>query len=186
MNIRTLFASLALVALLLAPTAAAHKTTYSDDGKIKIVWGFRNEPATTWTKTDLDLILTDNVTGAPITGATETIQHAALEYGEEELDLELEAQHGQVGRYTSQVVTLTRPGYYTLHLEGTINDANPYEAATEIAALKARLDALEAKADTQSSTPATVTAQTPTSQTPGFTFVALLGAVAVLLALRRK
>jgi hypothetical protein len=112
--------ALGVLALVLAPTAAAHKTTFSSDGKIKIVWGFLNEPAVTYTKTGLDLALTDNATGAPITGAAETLE-AHLKWGEQEHEFEdLRAQVGKPGSYTD-VITLTQPGLYTLVLHGTIN-----------------------------------------------------------------
>lgn len=117
------FLAIAFTAMLVVgfvPTAAAHKTTYTEDGKIKIVWGFLNEPAVTWTKTGLDLILSDNATGAPISGASETLE-AHLIWGDDELHFEhLRAQHGKPGGYTD-VVTLTQPGLYSLKLHGTIN-----------------------------------------------------------------
>ena len=37
----------ALAVLLVAPVAAAHATAYTPDNKIKIVYGFTNEPAVT-------------------------------------------------------------------------------------------------------------------------------------------
>ncbi|HEX2021430.1 MAG TPA: hypothetical protein VHH36_01855 [Candidatus Thermoplasmatota archaeon] len=187
-------ATLGLAALmLLAPTAAAHKTTYTDDGKVKITWGFLNEPAITMTKTGLDLILTDNLTGVPLEGVEGTL-NASLVYGAEVHEFgDFRAQHGQKGRYTD-VVTLTRPGLYSLRLVGAINgtsvdvtipgaheihgieetyfpalpEASSVDAlAAEVAALKAQVAQLQAKAATQASTPAPVVSQDGSAASQG-------------------
>lgn len=114
------FALVATLALAIVPTAAAHKTVYTTDGKIKIAWGFLNEPAVTWTKSGLDLVLADNATGAPITGAADTIE-VHLKYGDKELHLDdLAGRFGAPGAYT-QAVTLTKPGLYAINIHGTIN-----------------------------------------------------------------
>lgn len=205
-------------ALILAPTAAAHKTTYSADGKVKIVWGFLNEPAVTMTKNGLDLVLSDNATGAPITNAQAL--HAELTYGgaHEELLMTLSNQFGKPGGYTA-LVTPSKPGLYTLHLKGDINgsevdmeiaaahDVRSIEETyfpelehedgekdgtaallAQVEALESRIAALEAKAQTQSQTPASVTQQ-PTasaSDVPGFGALLAALAVALAVALRRR
>lgn len=212
MNRLTPLALLAVVALALSPVAAAHKTTYTPDGSVKVVWGFLNEPAVTMTKTGLDLTLTDNATGAPIEGAEGTLD-VSLRYGEEVHRFDdFRAQHGQKGKYTG-VVTLTQPGVYYLVLKGTLNGtavdleipsqheiagieetyfpayepADVAALAAKVAALEAKVAALESKAATQSDTPATVTRQDDDVPAPGVLLVlAALGAVAVALALRRR
>lgn len=207
-----LLALLGAVALSLAPTAAAHKTAYTSDGKVKIVWGFLNEPAVTWTKTGLDLVLTDNATGAAISGAESTVE-VHLKRGEQEIHLEdLRAQFGRPGAY-SQPITLTKPGLYALVLHGKINDTDvdmtieaaheveaieetffpaleesPYAAGgadgARIAALEAKVAALEARAKTASETPTDVTAQT--APVPDLALaLALALVVAIALARRR-
>lgn len=215
------FATLIALMFAFAPAASAHKTAYTPDGKIKIVWGFLNEPAVTWTKTGLDLRISDNVTGAPILGAADTME-VHFRIGDEEMHFEdLAAQFGTPGAYT-QVVTLTQPGLYSIVIHGTINGTtvddmmisaahevngvdetffpkpseNPFETgnpsalSTEVAALKARIDALEAKIKTQSQTPATVTPQPSVSGSapaPGLGMIALAAAiVGAALILRRK
>lgn len=118
-----LLTALVAIALLLAfaPTASAHKTSYSADNKIKVVWGFLDEPALAHVKNGLDLRLSDNATGAPIAGVTSATLHVELHYGDHEWEFEdFGAQFGSPGRYTG-VVTPTRAGLYKLHLEGTIN-----------------------------------------------------------------
>jgi MYXO-CTERM domain-containing protein len=181
---------LALAALLLAaPLASAHKTVYTSDDKFKLTFGFLNEPAVTWTKTGIDLIITDNVTGGPVDGADKTL-NASLVYGDQSRDLALKPQFGTHGRYTD-VITMTRPGLYKLHLVGKVN-------GTTVDVL---IPQVEATPDikTQATTPATVISQTPGSSTPasstpatkpapGFEPVmafAVLGVVA-LLVLRRR
>lgn len=217
---KTILGILAIATLLLAVsgTASAHKTAYSPDGKVKIVWGFVNEPAVSMTKNGLHLALSDNLTGAPITGAESL--HAELKYAgaDEERELPLSAQFNVPGAYTS-VVTPSKPGLYTLHLKGTINGSevdleipashdvtaieetyfpeieaaetgDTAELVAQIQALTARVSALEAKAQTQSNTPATLTPQ-PTAggnDTPlsAGIVLAALGAVALALAMRRR
>lgn len=216
MRLRTLIMITLLVALTLAvtPSASAHKTTYSPDGKVKIVWGFLNEPAVSMTKNGLHLALSDNATGAPITGAESL--HAELKYAgaDEERLLTLATQFNVPGAYTS-VVTPSKPGLYTLHLKGTINgsevdleipgshdvvaieetyfpeleDTDGTALVAQIDALTARISALEAKAQTQSNTPATLTPQ-PTGRAdtalPAGIALAALGTVALALTMRRR
>lgn len=188
-----------MLAVASAGSAEAHKTTYSADGKIKIVWGFLDEPAVTMTKTGLDLILTDNATGAPIDGVTSSSLTVEMHKGDAEWQFkDFGAQYGQHGRYTG-VITLTEPGLYVLHLTGTINGtdlgpdgieipgAHPVEdindtyfpprnstdtSATiaklqsDVKALQDAVAALNAKAETRSTTPATVS-PAPTKRAPG-------------------
>lgn len=204
MHPRATLATLLALGLLLtaaAGTAAAHKTTYSADGKVKIVWGFLNEPAVTWTKTGLDLILSDNATGAPLEGADKTLD-ASLVLGDQVHPFEdFAPQHGQKGRYTD-VITLTRPGLYSLRLQGTINGSavdltipaqhevsdvketyfpeadGPSQTAARLKALEDQVAALKANAQTQAETPATLTPQGPAkNDTPA---AGLLGALAVV------
>lgn len=212
MHPRATLATLLALGLLLtaaAGTAAAHKTTYSADGKVKIVWGFLNEPAVTWTKTGLDLILSDNATGAPLEGVEKTLK-ASLVLGDQVHAFEdFGAQHGQKGRYTD-VVTLTRPGLYSLRLEGTINgsavaltipaqhevsdvketyfpDADgPSQLAARLKALEDQVATLKATQQTQATTPAPVNEQKNDTPAPGpLAVLALLGVAALALARRR-
>ena len=121
---------------------------------------------------------------------------------------------GTNGNYTStNSVVLTQPGIYTLVLTGEINGTpvdlsipatHEYGALQElmfpsevelgggadVAALEARIAALEAKVATQSQTPAPVVTQTPASEGsapvpgPGLALVAL-GVLAAILVSRR-
>lgn len=212
MTPRTLLTTLVALGLLLtaaAGTASAHKTAYTPDNKVKITWGFLNEPAVTWTKTGLDLILRDNATGAPIEGADKTL-NASLVLGDAAHAFELSPQHGadKKGSYTD-VVTLTRPGLYGLRLTGTINgsavdmtipaqheitdvqetyfpDADgPAQLAARLKALEDQVGALKATQKAQTDAPATVTTQ---KNTPAAGLVPTLGllAVAALLLARRR
>lgn len=224
-TIRTLATALALSTVLLlafAPTAAAHASANSADGNVRVTWGLLEEPGFTNEKTRLDLIIRENATGAGIGGLTaENITELALHYGEEEYDLgNITVNRGVKsgafagpGNYTSQFyVYLTRPGIYTLHIQGTIAGSevdleipatHEYEPMTEImfpekiepggagdlSALEARIAALEAKTQTMAQTPATLTPQDtapPTKDAPALgVLVVMAAAVAVALA-RRK
>lgn len=123
MSLKKLTIPLLLVLLAVSMgTASAHKTVTTEDGLTKVTWGFLNEPATTFTKSGLDLILRDNATNGGIPGGVANLT-GELRYGDEKIDLVLAPQHGREaeGRYTSQVITLARPGLYTLYLKGSIN-----------------------------------------------------------------
>lgn len=220
-----LFGALAtLVLVAVAASASAHATAYSADGKIKVTWGWTNEPATTMTKNGLDLILRDNATGAGLSGMGNANLTVEIIYGDEVMTLErIKPQHGREaeGRYTGpHPITPTAAGIYTLHIAGTINgsavdltipanhEMDPIEdtfwptqlpgtadLARELDALKAenvdltaRLAALEAKATTQSQTPAPVTNQEPASNNPipGIGLLGLLAVGVLVIAFRRR
>lgn len=209
---RSQVAILALAALLLAaPLASAHATAYSSDGQFKVTWGFLNEPAVTWTKTGLDLIITDNSTGGPVDGAEKTL-NATLLYNDQSHPFSLSPQFGAHGRYTD-VITMTRPGVYKLHVTGSINgtavdltipakeethDVNgtyfpdpvgtPLDVKQRIGDLQNQIDALREQLAAKSATPATVISSPPAKPTPGFEAVLALGVLAVVaaVALRRR
>lgn len=209
MKLRAVAALLALALLAAVPTAAAHKTAYSADGKIRIVWGFLDEPAVTMAKNGLDLRVVDNATGYAIPDLQDDLQ-AELHYGEEHLEMDLTGQFGKPGSYTF-TVTPSRPGVYALHLAGTVNGteldleipgAHALEAieetyfpkveaadnaalAEKVATLEAKVAALEAKAKAQSETPTPVSSVSG-KDAPGFGVLAALGAVAVVVLLRRR
>lgn len=208
---RSLVAAL-ILSLALAPIASAHKTTYTEDGKVKVLWGFLNEPAVTMDKTGIDLVLTDNATGAAILGADETLE-VRLRHGAEEIRLDdLGARFGAPGAYT-QVITLTKPGLYTLVLDGTINgthvqmaipaahevapisetyfpemaSADAAALAAKVAELETKVAALEAKAATRSTTPVPpVTQGGLGNDAPALGLVGALTALGVVLLLRRR
>lgn len=123
-------ATIALLCLAAAPTASAHASKNSADGKIRVTWGFLEEPAYTGQKLRVDLIIRDNATMAGIGGLNSThITELSLHLGEEEYDLgNITAYRGAKtgafagdGNYTaSNPVWLTKAGVYVLHIKGTI------------------------------------------------------------------
>lgn len=140
-----------LLALALTPSAAAHASATSADGKVKITWGLLEEPGFTHEKNRLDLIIRDNATNAGIGGiAPENITELSLRFSGEEYPLgNVTANRGVksgafagAGNYTSaKYVYLTKPGIYTLHIKGTIAGSavdldipatHEYEPMTEI------------------------------------------------------
>lgn len=206
-----LLALLAVLAIALAPAASAHTSKTSEDGKVRVTWGWTREPAATNTLNALDLVIRDNETSAGIGGLEKENLTVEIRYGDEVLHIEkLATQFGKgPGNYTgSHPITPTKPGIYTLHLRGTIAGSSvdveipanhemtditetmfPAPAAGgDLAALEARIAALEAQAKTASETPATTTPDTGRSPVPGFGMLpalAVLG-VAALLVLRRR
>lgn len=207
-----IFTTLLLAALVPAAGAHASQTAGTGADVYRITWGLQNEPATTWQKTGLDLIIVNNATRGGVPGLHHTL-NATLIYLEDELTMPLEPQHGreQEGRYTFEhPVTLTRGGLYSLRVEGTINGtavnltipaAHPYhdieetffpEAPSPFSAaggdLQAEIDALQARIaalEAQADAQATQPADVvPTNTTPGASLaLALAGVAVVALAL---
>lgn len=203
-------AALALVLSAACGSAAAHKTAYSPDGKVKIVWGFLDEPAVTYRTTGIDLSLRDNATGAPLEGAEKTLD-ATLVLGGETYAMDISPQSDRKGWYTD-AVTLTRPGLYSLRLVGSVNGstfdvtipaqhevsdvsetyfpqaAGPGELAAQVKALQDEVAALKAQKQTQSATPTPLTDQGGSKGVPAPGALAALAvlAVAALLVARRR
>lgn len=126
-----LAAAALLIAVVPAP-ASAHASKTTEDGKIRIVWGWLEEPAFSETKNRLDLSIRDGATGAGIAGLTSAnITKLAISYGESQYSLgNLSAYSGAKsgtfagpGNYTAtNHVYLTRPGLYVLHIAGTVQN----------------------------------------------------------------
>lgn len=129
MNFRFAAALLAL-ALLALPTAAAHASRTTDDGKYRVTWGWLEEPAHLGEKLRLDLIIRDNATGAGVGGLTAAnITEVTLVYGESTYDFgDVAAYRGPKtggfageGNYTGAVPVLpTREGIYALRIKGDV------------------------------------------------------------------
>lgn len=189
MKLRIAAATLLVACLALAPTAAAHASKTSGDGKVRVTWGWTGEPAVTMSKNGLDLVIRDNATGAGIGGLEKANLTVSLHHGEDELHVEtLATQSGKgPGNYTaSHAITPTKPGLYTLHVTGTIAGSqvdleipathemesieetyfppmasgDAAALAQKVATLEQKVAALEAKAQAQSTTPTDVTPQT--------------------------
>lgn len=129
----------ALLAAVLAPTAAAHTTVFSDDGRYRIVVGQLEEPVITRQKTGLDLCFTLNTTAREpvsiqVADFQEPAGHATLVGpGGEELSGILRTQFGRPGCYQfEEPYVLTKPGQYTLSLKGQVNGT-----AIELSGVKA-------------------------------------------------
>ncbi|MEA3199470.1 MAG: hypothetical protein QOE90_898 [Thermoplasmata archaeon] len=207
------FAILTILATLaLLPVASAHMTAYSSDNKWKFVYGFLNEPSSTYTKNGLDLRVFDNATGALLPGLESNLT-ASLTYTNQTFTFsDFGGQFGKPGYYTG-TVTPTAPGTYKLHLTGSINGSavdvtippkedvhelkdsffpkasSPADQDARIAVLESQVQALQAKLATQASTPATVQpSATPAKGVPGFEVALTLGVLAVLgaIVLRRR
>lgn len=120
----------ASVALAAIPSAAAHTSLNSSDGKIRVTWGFLEEPALVGQKLKLDLIIRDASTQAGIGNLTAAeVTELSLHYGDAEYDFgNISAYRGAKtggfagpGNYTgANAIILTQPGVYTLHIVGTI------------------------------------------------------------------
>lgn len=129
-----------LSALLLIPTillfasaggAAAHASKNSSDGKVRVTWGWLNEPANAGEKLRVDLVIRDSATGAGIGGLTAAdFTELTLHYGEEEYALGNVTTYtgpkggtfAGPGSYTASVAVIpTREGIYELHIKGIVN-----------------------------------------------------------------
>lgn len=108
-----------------SPLAAAHERYESPDGKYQIVLGEQGEPVYTYDFTNLDVIVSEIETGGPVPGVNATVEATLIAPGGEELSMELEPQHGEVGRYQfADEYILTQPGQYKVRLEGDINGSD--------------------------------------------------------------
>jgi hypothetical protein len=116
---------LALVlALLLAPAAAAHTSVFSSDGKYRIVVGQLGEPVVTYAKTGLDLCIQMNTTARPPAPGVNpgALTATLVSPGGERLSQPLTVQFGRSGCFQFQdPYILTEPGQYTVDLQGSIN-----------------------------------------------------------------
>ncbi|HVL87342.1 MAG TPA: hypothetical protein VM681_04940 [Candidatus Thermoplasmatota archaeon] len=191
-----------LAVLALAGGAQAHRTAYTPDDRIRLVYGSLGEPLYTFQKSGLDLGIFDNATDAPVTGLGADVEagtpariNVSLLYGGARLDLTptMVAQHGRNGWYTYPYV-LTQPGVYSLRIEGTINGTvvqltiPPLHEVRELDEImwparaplpdeqQAQLDALRADFD------AALARMDRTRGLPGFEGPAVLLAVAAALA----
>lgn len=123
-------AALLVACLALAPTAAAHASQTTPDGKYRITWGWLNEPVHLGEKLRLDLIIRDNATGAGVGGLTPAnITEVSLVYADSTYSFgNITAYRGPKtgafggdGNYTGAVPVLpTREGLYSLRIKGDI------------------------------------------------------------------
>lgn len=203
MHLKLLPAALVLLLVAAAAPVEAHASQNSADGKVRVTWGWINEPAVTDAPNRLDLVLRTADTREPILDANGSIT-VELHHGEEELvvsKIVANAAKGN-GSYTSEhLITPTAGGIYTLHITGTIagspidleipathamapiedtyfpaKDAAPGDTSAleaRIAALEAKVTALEAKADTQATTPATLSPQPTPASSAPMPFLGL-------------
>jgi hypothetical protein len=196
---------LSLIAVL--PAASAHATIYSDDGKIRFVYGNLGEPVYTNVKTGLDIIISDNATGAPITGL-ESVAHGepvpprinvTIRYGgpggpTKDITNDFRAQFGRAGAYTHPI-TYTREGLYYLLIRGNINGtfydvtlapAHPIDSEAAImwpdvpADDDSRLDDLESRIEELEKD------ADGSSPGPGALAIVLAGVVAAILVRRHR
>lgn len=206
----TTMAGLATV-VLLSGAAAAHATHFSPDGKIKFVYGNLGEPVYTFVKTGIDLGISDNTTGAPISGL-ESVAHGEpvpptltvkIRYGAEggptkDITNDFRSQFGKAGWYTHPII-YTRPGLYSLVVSGTINGttlnefvlapAHEIASPTEIMWPDEAMDDSDQDAKIQELEDkiAQLEGQEARATAPGAGPLALVGTLAVpLLVLRRR
>lgn len=211
--LRSVALAAAAFLLLFVPTATAHTTVGTADGKYLVTAGNLDEPVTTFTKTGLDLIIRANQTGnAGITGAHLTLDATLIAPNGEELSEPLEGQFGEPGSYTFEdPYFLTLPGEYFLRVKGKINETDvdlrilvgsgPIPAAEEltfpdeiqsekqlqqrIADLEKRLADLQVQVDAMGSD----AEKKDGGSAPGtdsFTMLLLLATVGVVLARSRR
>jgi hypothetical protein len=99
-----------------ASVASAHG--HEQVGDYELVIGFRNEPAYQGEPNGLDLRVTNQKTGEPVTGLEDTLK-AELIYADAKVEFALEPSWGEEGAYTADVIP-TKAGAYTWRIFGTI------------------------------------------------------------------
>lgn len=214
MHARVIVLALALGSLLLlVPGAMAHVTTETDDGAYFITTGQQGEPVYTFQTTNLDLIIRENDNGErgdEVAGAHENLTATLIAPGGQELTDELTTQFGATGRYEFENgFALTRPGVYTLGLEGMVGDTDvtgtydmpgPIEDQSDVmfpdeglpnlrdlAELQDRVDALEAQVnEMEDNGNGGNGGNGDGEQAPGPAALLIVGLVAVSVVLLRK
>ena len=119
---RTLTASIVtIVVVCLAPAASAHEGR--THGDLEMVVGFGTEPAFAGQPNSVQLRLSHH--GEPVVDLGDTVD-VEVEFGDQTMALELEPNFtvgafGEPGDYRAWFIP-TRPGQYTFHFTGTIED----------------------------------------------------------------
>jgi hypothetical protein len=108
--------------LLSASPASAHEDVKL--GKVAFEIGFMNEPAYTGFQNGVFLLITGR-DGRPVTNAANTL-NVEVVYGEQRMQVDLEPNFdadagGAPGQYEAAFIP-TRPGAYTFHLSGEIDE----------------------------------------------------------------
>ena len=120
------FAAIGLIALMLAPTAAAHESR--QEGEYRVTVGMIAEPVYVGQKSGLEFRVVkgdgEGEDDTPIEGLEETITAQAVKGGVTK-DLEVAARFGEPGWYQSWFFP-TESGPYEFRLSGTIEGV-PYE-----------------------------------------------------------
>lgn len=127
---RTLTASLVTIVVVgLAPAASAHEGRSRGDLKMGV--GFGTEPAYAGQPNSVQLILSHG--GEPVVDLGDTVD-VEVEFADQTMALELEPNFavgafGEPGDYRAWFIP-TRPGHYTFHFTGTIEDEEIDESFT--------------------------------------------------------
>lgn len=191
-----ILAALATALIAAAAPATAHATTQSGDGKLRFVYGWVGEPATTDIPNRVLLRVLDNATNEGLLVDFEEVD-VSLHLGDQEMEVTMVPLRGAaVGNYTSEeVVAPSQSGIYELHVTGPIagSDVDVEIAANEeltdldeirwppvqsdgarietlereLALLKAQVETLNAKLASQATSPATTTPQASPSSPDG-------------------
>ena len=118
---RAIIGSLAavLVALVVLPGIASAHETRVVDGKYKFVVGFLTEPAIVDQPNSIDLTVTDNSTGQPVSGLEKSLK-AQIVFGGESENVTLTPRFNAPGKYNAYVIP-TRAGTWKFHFTGSVN-----------------------------------------------------------------
>src|SRR5581483_775483 len=213
---RPVLVSLALLSLALsaAGLASAHVTKTQGAYSLKVGWG--DEPSASGTRNHVTLQVWKTDTEEGVTGLADTLNVTVTHAGQSK-QLDLEESDEDPGNYSAPILP-NEAGLYTVQVDGTLDASTPVhldfaiedvqdgndaafpakndtsaqvtQLAQQVESLQTRVAALEAKATTTSSTPATVISSSPAAKgTPGLEVglvVAGLGAVALALAVGRR
>ncbi len=196
---RTGFAVLATLALVLTvlPMASAHETYFV--GEYAITLGEQNEPLYTYEFTNLDFFVRDNATGDAINGVEETVTVTTIAPNGAEMSMPIAPKRGTEGQYEyEEEYILTLPGQYSVRLEGDIGGTDvtgeyllpgpresmttitfPHDDVQDLRELQERIAALEAQADGDGD-------DNPQGGAPGFAWLPVLIGAALGLALRAR
>jgi hypothetical protein len=122
------FFSLLLVLLLLALGTVVNAHEARTVGAYDLELGWRVEPVYTGVINGPEFYVHDHATGAPVTDLESTL-HLLVHFGDQEKLLQFYQVENDPGHYTADLIP-TRPGDYTFHVFGKINDQDVDELFT--------------------------------------------------------
>lgn len=180
-------AAIAVACYLFGAVGIAQAHGHVDVELYALIIGFENEPAYAGEPNGLELVVTVDETGEPVSGLEDSLRVEIIK-GSAKRELELEPVFGEEGAYTADVIP-TEPGDYTWHIfgdiEGTLVDVELTSGPDSFSPVEARSEAAFPQAE------ATISeleqrVQTATILGGAGVVLGLIGLVVGIMGMRKK